>query len=168
VGAAVALAVAALMRYVVVTEGPTVAGPDRPTAEELAAPAESFEYWLVGDDSKHSLEQHRGQVVLLNLWATWCAPCLAEMPDLSRLQDQYGEQGLVVIKLSNEGVSTLRSFAEREPLAAATAYLAHPGRVPQPSAGAFAPCPPPTCSTATTSRMVDAETMYLALMGSAS
>jgi cytochrome c biogenesis protein CcmG, thiol:disulfide interchange protein DsbE len=132
VGAAVPLAVAALVGYVAVTEGPTLAGPDRPTAEELAAPAESFEYRLVGDDSEHSLEQHRGQVVLLNLWATWCAPCLAEMPDLSRLQEQYGEQGLVVIKLSNELGSALRSFAEREPLAAATAYVENPSRVPQP------------------------------------
>jgi cytochrome c biogenesis protein CcmG, thiol:disulfide interchange protein DsbE len=132
VGAAVPLVAVGLVGYVAVTEGLTLAGPDRPTAEELAAPAESFEYRLVGDDSEHSLEQHRGQVVLLNLWATWCAPCLAEMPDLSRLQEHYGEQGLVVIKLSNELGSALRSFAEREPLAAATAYVENPSRVPQP------------------------------------
>jgi cytochrome c biogenesis protein CcmG, thiol:disulfide interchange protein DsbE len=142
VGVAVlALSVAALIGYVAMTAGPMLAGSDRPTAEERAAPAESFEYRLVGDDSEHSLAQHRGQVVLLNLWATWCAPCLAEMPDLSRLQEEYGEQGLVVIKLSNERVSTLRTFAEREPLAAATAYVENAARLPQPFRRGFRALP---------------------------
>lgn len=41
-----------------------------------------------------------GKVVLLNLWATWCVPCAEEMPDLVRLQDEYGDKGLAVIALS--------------------------------------------------------------------
>jgi thiol-disulfide isomerase/thioredoxin len=47
-----------------------------------------------------SLESYRGKVVLLNFWATWCAPCRAEMPDLIKLQEQYRSQGLQVIGIT--------------------------------------------------------------------
>jgi thiol-disulfide isomerase/thioredoxin len=55
-----------------------------------------------------SLEQHRGQVVLMNLWASWCPPCRAEMPDLQRLADAYGRSGLVIVGV-NEGESPQRA-----------------------------------------------------------
>jgi thiol-disulfide isomerase/thioredoxin len=141
VAGALALAVAVVVGRVALTDGPMLAGPDRPTAEELAEPAESFEYRLVGDDSEHELAQHGGKVVLLNLWATWCAPCLVEMPHLSRLQEEYGERGLVVIKLSNERISTLRGFTDREPLGAATAYVENANRLPQPFRRGFRALP---------------------------
>jgi thiol-disulfide isomerase/thioredoxin len=40
------------------------------------------------------------QVLLLNFWATWCAPCIAEIPDLIKLQDKYGKLGLAVVGIS--------------------------------------------------------------------
>jgi cytochrome c biogenesis protein CcmG, thiol:disulfide interchange protein DsbE len=46
------------------------------------------------------LKSQRGKVVLLNFWATWCAPCLIEMPVFSAWQQQYGAQGLQVIGIS--------------------------------------------------------------------
>jgi thiol-disulfide isomerase/thioredoxin len=47
-----------------------------------------------------SLDDFHGQVVVLNLWATWCAPCRREMPSLDRLQAKYAGQGLQVVALS--------------------------------------------------------------------
>lgn len=46
------------------------------------------------------LARYRGKVVLLNFWATWCAPCQIEMPTFSRWQSQYGSQGLQIIGIS--------------------------------------------------------------------
>lgn len=44
--------------------------------------------------------QLNGKVMLLNFWATWCAPCQIEMPMFSRWQNQYGPRGLAVIGIS--------------------------------------------------------------------
>jgi peroxiredoxin len=46
------------------------------------------------------LSDYRGKVVLLNFWATWCAPCLAEVPRFSRWQSHYGGRGLQVLGVS--------------------------------------------------------------------
>lgn len=47
-----------------------------------------------------SLAQYRGKVILLNFWATWCAPCLAEMPQFMQWQKQYAGQGFQVLGVS--------------------------------------------------------------------
>ncbi len=47
-----------------------------------------------------TLEDFRGQVVVLNLWATWCGPCRKEMPSLDRLQAEHGPEGIHVLALS--------------------------------------------------------------------
>jgi thiol-disulfide isomerase/thioredoxin len=54
----------------------------------------------------------RGKVVLLNLWATWCIPCRAEMPTLDRLQAKLGGADFVVVALSidRKGMTAVESF----------------------------------------------------------
>ena len=65
-----------------------------------------------GDGNEVSLADFRGKVVVLNLWATWCAPCRREMPSLDRLQAALGDQGLEVIALSLDrgDVAKVREF----------------------------------------------------------
>lgn len=47
-----------------------------------------------------SLEDYKGQVVLVNFWATWCGPCQAEMPHLQKMYVELKEQGFVVLSIS--------------------------------------------------------------------
>jgi peroxiredoxin len=67
-----------------------------------------------------SLASLRGHAVLLNLWATWCVPCVAEMPELVKLQEQLGPQGLVVVGLSvddAESSDKVRAFVSERKIA---------------------------------------------------
>lgn len=67
-----------------------------------------------GSGKLFSLSQFRGRVVLVNFWATWCAPCRTEIPMLAELQRDYGSRGLVVLGLAvdDSGWSVVRPFAE--------------------------------------------------------
>jgi thiol-disulfide isomerase/thioredoxin len=48
------------------------------------------------------LRDLKGEVILVNFWATWCPPCRKEMPDLQALYDKYKSQGFVVLSISDE------------------------------------------------------------------
>lgn len=65
-----------------------------------------------GDGHPTWLSKHRGKVILLNIWATWCAPCRKEMPTLDRLQASLGGPDFEVIALSidRDGLSAVRAF----------------------------------------------------------
>jgi len=51
-------------------------------------------------DRKVSLDQFRGQVVVLNFWATWCPPCVEELPSMMNMQDRMRGRGVVVLGVS--------------------------------------------------------------------
>ena len=82
----------------------------------VPAPPEAFTD-LAGNSIR--LADFEGRVVLLNFWATWCAPCVREMPSLDRLQAALGDRGLSVVAVSIDrgGVEAIRSFAKRLGLA---------------------------------------------------
>ncbi len=67
--------------------------------ERAEAPEISF---LDGEGEELTLADFRGRVVVLNLWATWCAPCRREMPSLENLQAAFDEEDLVVVALSQD------------------------------------------------------------------
>jgi len=64
------------------------------------APATPAEPFRDGGGEEITLADFKGRAVLLNLWATWCAPCVKELPSLARLQAKRGGDGFTVIALN--------------------------------------------------------------------
>ncbi len=106
--AAVTLAIALFVLWPFVSPTAHSNGPESLAGE--AAPVYSLR-----DDrgAAVSLDRYRGRVVVMNLWASWCPPCRAEMPDLQRLANAYARSGLSIVGV-NEGESPqrARTFAD--------------------------------------------------------
>ncbi|NNE65919.1 MAG: TlpA family protein disulfide reductase [Pyrinomonadaceae bacterium] len=81
-----------------------------------AAVAETEIEALDGEDFK--ISDFKGKVVLINLWATWCGPCIHEMPHFRRLQDEYGDKGFVMVGLNSdeESEAQVREFVKQQKL----------------------------------------------------
>lgn len=63
------------------------------------------------------LSNYRGKVVLVNLWATWCPPCIEEMPVLDQLAKDYADKGLVVIGIAgDDDTQAVRDFLAKSPV----------------------------------------------------
>jgi thiol-disulfide isomerase/thioredoxin len=58
----------------------------------------------------------RGRPLVLNFWATWCPPCVKEMPDLDRFQRQFAAQGWQVVGLAIDAPTAVREFLARTPV----------------------------------------------------
>lgn len=67
--------------------------------------------FLVGDDER-TFADFRGKALVVNLWATWCAPCVTEMPALNRLSERIAADGIAVLPLSadREGARVIEKF----------------------------------------------------------
>lgn len=69
------------------------------------------------DGKVHDLAAYKGQVVLVNFWATWCAPCRDEMPAIQRLKKKLAGKPFVVLAVNvDEPESRIRNFLEKMPL----------------------------------------------------
>lgn len=109
------LVTAAVGLYVGLTageEGPSAASPGTGDAP-LSEPAEVVDFPTLAGDTA-SLADYRGQVVVLNLWGTWCPPCRREIPDLVKLQERIEPRGGTVIGLAVDSgdPASIREFAE--------------------------------------------------------
>lgn len=71
--------------------------------------------FIDGDGQKVALNSLKGQVVLVNLWATWCVPCVTEMPDLDRLSREMTGKPFRVLALSQDrgGAKVVEEFFEK-------------------------------------------------------
>ena len=98
--ATVLLLATALLLARAIAAGALTANPDP------NAPATGFELKAL-DGTTHRLDDYRGKVVLLNFWASWCPPCLAELPGIQRLADQLVDERFQVL-LINVGESPFR------------------------------------------------------------
>ncbi|MGE5639627.1 MAG: peroxiredoxin family protein [Clostridia bacterium] len=96
-------------------------------AATFAAHAASLKPWTGGrtppleladmDGAAHRLSDYRGKVVLVNFWATWCAPCRAEMPSIERLRAALEGRPFAVLAVNvGENPRAAREFAEKLPV----------------------------------------------------
>ncbi|GGC08282.1 thioredoxin [Oxalicibacterium flavum] len=60
-----------------------------------------------------SLSAYQGKTLVLNFWATWCAPCVDEMPELVQLQKDFAERDVQVLGISIDTPDNVRAFAEK-------------------------------------------------------
>jgi peroxiredoxin len=79
----------------------TLALGDELFTVEAGTRAPEFAAMTLGDPAvKRTLADYKGDVVLLNVWATWCGPCEAEMPSMERLHRTYADSGLRIVAVS--------------------------------------------------------------------
>jgi thiol-disulfide isomerase/thioredoxin len=60
---------------------------------------------------KQRMDQWRGKVIIVNFWATWCAPCREEIPELIRAQEQLGPRGVQVVGIAIDQVDKVKPYA---------------------------------------------------------
>jgi len=87
--------------------------------------------WRDGDGAERRMADYRGRVVLVNFWATWCAPCIREMPALARLQAELpvAEFALFAISVDLEGRKVAEPFLQQNNLATLGLHLDNRGSV---------------------------------------
>ena len=81
----------------------------------VGSKAPEFRAWTMDEPrAVRTLGDYRGQVLLLNIWATWCPPCRAEMPSMQRLHEEFGDRGLAVVAVTIDQAGmeqSIRQFA---------------------------------------------------------
>jgi len=79
----------------------------------LAPDAADFSLPLLAAPGEFTLSEHRGEVVYVTFWASWCVPCREEMPFLSALWQRHRDEGLLVIGVNvDEDIEAARAFAK--------------------------------------------------------
>ena len=77
-------------------------------------------------NQSHRLQNDLGKLTIVHFWATWCAPCVAELPELDAVQKKYASQGLKVISISEDGnnkIQTVKDFFAKNVITNLPSYL---------------------------------------------
>ncbi|MBC7954161.1 MAG: TlpA family protein disulfide reductase [Rhodospirillaceae bacterium] len=114
---------------------PSATGADIATVAAAARAAPRDFVFTDGDGRALRLADFKGKVVLVNLWATWCPPCVAEMPALDALQGKLGQGKLgepgfqvVAVSLDRGGAPLVKRWFERNRIAKLGVYTAAAGQ----------------------------------------
>jgi thiol-disulfide isomerase/thioredoxin len=90
--------------------------PSKPTPGIGAVPPEvTAKDWL-NTPIPPSLAALKGKVVVVEFWATWCAPCVASIPHLNKLHKEYSQNGLVILSFTDQSKEEIQKFKPKEPI----------------------------------------------------
>lgn len=89
---------------------------DTPVGYEVGMKCPDFTVPLYQDGGEFSLSANKGKVTVINFWATWCTPCVAELPYFQKLYENYGDQIALVAIHSNLVTDDVENFLEKEGL----------------------------------------------------
>ena len=87
-------------------------------AEVGQAAADAVLQWVLPDlDGRpQTIAQWRGKVLVVNFWASWCSPCIEEMPVFSRLHERYASQGVQFVGIGVDDTEKMQSFVQARPV----------------------------------------------------
>ena len=65
------------------------------------------------DGNSLDLNDYKGNVLILNIWATWCKPCIAEFKSLEKVKEKFSNRNIEIVAVSNEDLKLINSFLEK-------------------------------------------------------
>ena len=98
--------------HVIAVDSKLLDNADAASLPEIGQAAPDFEYTL-SDGTTHKLSDLHGKKVLVNFWATWCAPCLEEMPALQKSLQSYGDTVVILGVNKLEQAAVIGPFADQ-------------------------------------------------------
>jgi thiol-disulfide isomerase/thioredoxin len=83
-----------------------------PVAAQQSASAAFFtQTFSDAQGNPQALSQHRGKILIVNFWATWCPPCVEEMPELVALQKEWSDQNVQIIGIGVDSAANISEFS---------------------------------------------------------
>ena len=74
---------------------------------------ESFSILSDLEGKSFDLNLYEGNVIILNIWATWCKPCIAEFESLEKLKEKFKDKNIKIVAVSNEDLKLINSFLDK-------------------------------------------------------
>lgn len=86
-------------------------GPETAPVETAVLFAQSFND---ANGDLQPMDQWQGRLLVVNFWATWCAPCIEEMPDLQKVQVEYAARGVTTVGIAIDNASAVKRFRDEQ------------------------------------------------------